>query len=377
MKKGVVYLDYNATTPLHPAVIKVIQDSSKLFGNPSSLHASGRLAKAAIEDARATIAAFLGTAREHVIFTSSGSEANNQVIKSILFDSLLRKVPAHIITSSIEHSSIREAVSHVEKMGVDVTVVGCDASGAVHPADIQNALQPHTRLVSIQMANNEIGTIQPISEISKLLKGKSVLFHTDAVQAAGKIPINVETLGVDFLTISAHKLYGPKGMGALYVRNDETLLPLLSGASHERKLRAGTESVQAIIGFAKAVALLDSIHNYSDLRSHFISEVKKACPDVVVHTPLDRSISNTLSLGFPGVDGHALTINLDLEGIAVSTGSACSVGSIEPSPVLEAMGIPSHINKGTIRISFGRGSTEADCLAFVSALKTCLPRCKQ
>ncbi len=376
MKKKRVYLDYNATTPLHPAVSKTILESAKIFGNPSSLHASGRDAKAAIEDARALIARFLGTEREHLVFTSSGSEANNQVIKSVLFESLLNKKPAHIITSAIEHSSIREAVKHVEKMGIEVTIIGCNSRGEVRLEDVRSAIVPYTRLISIQMANNEVGTLQPISDIAKLTKGTPILFHTDAVQAAGKTPIDVKALNVDFLTISAHKLYGPKGIGGLYVREDSTLHPLISGSSHERKLRAGTESVQSIIGFAKAVALLDNLSDYSDLRLRLISAVKTVSPDIVIHTPIDHSISNTLSLGFPGIDAHALTINLDLEGIEISTGSACSAGSIEPSPVLEAMGISTELNRGTIRVSLGAGSTDEDIYGFIAGLKKCLVRCK-
>lgn len=368
MNKKRIYLDYNATTPLHPEVIKAIRVAEKSFGNPSSLHATGRQAKAMLEDSRATIAEALGAVRENMIFTASGSEGNNQVIKSVLFQSLIEKKPAHIISSQIEHSSIREALKQVQKMGVDVSLVGCDASGRVNPADVQNALRDNTRLISIQFANNEVGSIQPIKEIVEISRAKKgCLVHTDAVQAFGKIEINAKDIGVDFLSVSAHKVYGPKGIGALYVKNDETLLALVSGSSHERKLRAGTEAVPQVVGFAKAVSLLRDWN--TEMRDYLIRQIQLVFPDCVIHTPLVNSLANTISIGFPGYDAHALAINLDLAGVDVSTGSACSSGSVEPSPVLSAMGVPVKLNKSSIRLSLGTDTSQEDIHGFIEALK--------
>lgn len=342
--------------------------SAKISGNPSSLYASGREAKAAVEQARADIAKALGAEREALIFTASGSEANNHVIKSVFFQSLIKKEPCHIISTAIEHSSIREALKQVEKFGVEVTVVGCDKTGKVSIDDVQNAIKPETRLISIQLANNEVGTLQPVGQLAQKIKGQNILLHTDAVQAFGKIPVDIKELGVDFLSIAAHKIYGPKGIGALYIKNDETLMALVSGSSHERKLRAGTESVQSILGFCKAVALLDEEVDKKP-RDHLVKNIIKECPSAVIHTPIDNAIGNTLSVSFPGKDGHSLAIQLDLAGFEVSTGSACSAGSVDPSPVLEAMGVPLELNKSSIRISLGKDTTIEDLDRFVVVLK--------
>lgn len=342
--------------------------TSKIAGNPSSLYASGREAKAAIEQARADIANVLGAERENLIFTASGSEANNHVIKSVFFQSLIKKEPCHVVSTAIEHSSIREALNQVQKLGVEVTVVGCDKTGRVSVDAIQSAIKPNTRLISIQLANNEVGTLQPVGELAQKIKGKNILLHTDAVQALGKISINIKELDVDFLSIAAHKIYGPKGIGALYVKNDETLMALVSGSSHERKLRAGTEAVQAILGFSKAATLLAENKDKKN-RDYLVKKMQSELSSIVIHTPLDNAIGNTLSVSFPGKDGHSLAIQLDLAGFEVSTGSACSAGSVDPSPVLAAMGVPLALNKSSLRISLGKDTTTEDLDRFVIALK--------
>lgn len=371
-----VYLDYNATTPLHPAGHPFMASILDTFGNPSSLHAEGRDAKALMETGREQVADYFGARIEHALFTSSGSEGNNMVLKSVLTESLLKQKPAHIITSEIEHSSIRLTCDWLSRFGITITTVGVDASGRVNPDDIKAALSPDTALISIQYANNEVGTIQPIPEIVSIAKEAGVRIHSDAVQAAGKLPLNFEESGLDFMTISGHKVYAPKGIGVQFVREADSLHSLITGASHERKLRAGTESVPLIATLGHVLSHQTTLPNYRPLRDQLITTLTESLPDIHIHSPLEHSLTNTLSIGFDGIDGHALAINLDLDGFSVSTGSACSVGSVEPSPILTAMGVSDTINKGSIRVSMGHSTTAESLKLFAESVIKSVKRMK-
>lgn len=363
-----VYLDYNATTPVLPEGVAFLQEALTVYGNPSSLHAEGRDAKALMETGRQQVADYFGAQTDNVIFTSSGSEGNNMVLKSILTEALLTDTKPHIITSSVEHSSIRLTCDWLSRFGIDVTAVGVDASGRVNPEDIKAALRPETALITIQYANNEVGTIQPLPEIIQIAKDHDIFFHSDAVQAAGKLPLNFLELGLDAMTISGHKLYAPKGIGAVFVKEASRLHSLITGASHERRLRSGTESVPLIATLGHVLSAQTELPNYTDLRDHLLGLLNEALPGLHVHSPLENSLSNTLCFGFSDIEGHGLAINLDLDGFSVSTGSACSVGSIEPSPILDAMGISEDINKGSIRVSFGRSTTKQSLTLFANSV---------
>jgi cysteine desulfurase len=298
------------------------------------------------------------------------------ILKSILTDSLLHKKPAHIITTAVEHSSIRLTCDWLSRFGINITTVGVDATGKVNPDDIAAAIRAETALISVQYANNEVGTIQPLSDIIKLAKESSIKTHSDVVQAAGKLPVHFLELGLDAMTISGHKLYAPKGIGAVFVKDAKQWNSLITGSSHERKLRAGTESVPLISTLGHVLSLQQELPDYTHLRNVLVTTLQNALPDSCIHTPLSNSLSNTLSLGFPGIDGHGLAINLDLDGFSVSTGSACSVGSVEPSPVLTAMGVTEALNKGSIRISFGLSTTEDDIKGVATSIITSVKRMK-
>lgn len=369
-----IYLDYNATTPLHPAGKHFLSSILDTFGNPSSLHAEGREAKALMETGREQVANFFGAHVEQTIFTSSGSEGNNMVLKSVLTDSLIQKTPAHIITSAVEHSSIRLTCDWLSRFGIEITTVGVDATGCVNVDDINAAIRPETKLISIQYANNEVGTIQPISDIVELVKDTRIRVHSDAVQAAGKCPLNFTESGLDFMTISGHKIYAPKGIGAVFIKAPESLHSLITGASHERKLRAGTESVPLIATLGHVLSQYTELPDFTVLRNDLIHTLKLALPGLHIHSPLTNSLTNTLSFGLANIDGHALAINLDLDGFSVSTGSACSVGSIEPSPILKSMGVSDSVNKGSIRVSMGSTTDAASLSAFAQSVITSIER---
>lgn len=368
------YFDYNATTPVLQETQEYIHETLKKFGNPSSLYYEGREAKEEMELARERVADYFGTTPPHVIFTSSGSESNNMVIKSIIFEAILTHTPVHIITTAIEHSSVMRIFDAIPENYVRISIVGVDAKGHVNCDDIASEICPETRLISVQMANNEVGSIQPINEIATLAREQGILCHSDAVQAAGKVRLDFDALGLDFASISGHKVYAPKGVGVLLCKDDTQLLPLISGASHERKKRAGTESIAMIAGLGFSLFKHPKSVDYSEQRDTIVSFLKTKHSEAIIHTPLDMSLSNTLSMSFPGIDGHALAINLDLCGIAVSTGSACSVGSVEPSSVLRAMGVSDEINRSTIRISLGKFVTNDMCLELCNSLSKSIDR---
>ncbi len=358
-----VYLDYNATTPVLPAIATAYHESLTPFGNPSSLHQYGQQTKAILEKSRRSVARGIDANASQIIFTSSGSEGNNQILQSLWRRSLQKKRSLHVITSAIEHSSIRVTLDTLSQFGVNITVLPVDKHGHVSVDAVRHAITPETGLISVMLANNEIGTIQPVSEICEIAHQHNILVHTDAVQALGKMPISTQNIPVDFMTISAHKIYAPKGSAALYIRDDATIDALIYGGGHERKLRAGTENISGIVAFSESFSYLsgpDEWRRQRGLLDKIVSKIKQQLNCIVVHTDHHSGLSNTLNLGIDNLDGHALAINLDLAGIGVSTGSACATGSIEPSPVLAAMGMSPSLNIGSIRVSVGKHTTEAE-----------------
>lgn len=350
-----IYLDYNATTPIAPMVLEAMTPFfTGHYGNPSSAHSLGRGAREAIEDARAKVANMLGCDADEIIFTSGGSEANNLAIKGTLF----RHAPAdgHIIISTIEHPAVSEPAAFLGRLGYDVTVVGCDENGVVRTDEIEAAIRPTTRLVSVMHANNEIGTVQPIRSISEICHRHSVLMHTDASQSVGKLPTQVQEMSVDMLTVAGHKFYGPKGVGALYVRRGIDLESLIHGAGHENGYRAGTENTAYIVGlgqaaFMAAKGLDESSEGMTRLRERMIANLQESIPGLVVNGEAVNRLPNTLSVSFPSVSGRDILARAN--EVCASTGSAChSTGRIE-SATLSAMGKDDHLIRGTVRLSLG------------------------
>ena len=351
-----VYLDHNATTPLHPEVKEAMQKALNMYGNPSSLYDLGRKARNQIEDARGEVAAFLGAKPDEIIFTGSGTEANNTV---------LSLVKNELITSVIEHPAILEPAEYLQKQGRKVTFLKVDRYGKVDIEQLQKTISDKTDLVSIIMANNEIGTIQDIKTIADITHQHGALLHTDAVQAVGKIPINVEDLGIDFLTLSGHKIYGPKGIGALYIKSNTPFKPFILGGHQEKNRRAGTENTLAIIGLGKTITMraremTEEHKRLLALKTMLKQGIKENISDVQFNGhPID-SLANTLNVSFAGAEGESILLYLDLEGIAVSTGSACASGSLDPSQVLLATGTSAEYAHGSIRITLGRENTKKD-----------------
>jgi cysteine desulfurase len=373
-----IYFDYNSTTPVDPAVVEIMKNAlADTFGNPSSLHRFGQKAKSAMENARERVGAALGVPAADICFTSGGTEADNIAVKGV---ALARQDKGrHIITSKIEHHAVLESAHHLEQNGFEVTWLECDENGVIPVSNLEKALRPDTTIVSIMMANNETGMIQPITEMAALCREKGVVFHTDAVQAVGKIPVNIDDLGVDMLSLSAHKFYGPKGIGALYIHPDMKLTSLAHGGSHERGRRAGTESVTSIIGMAAALELatemLDSeSRRLTDLADYFIAGVTENIPDVRLNGSHESRVPSTINLAFKGVEGEAIVLALDMKGIAVSSGSACTSGSIQASHVLTAMNIDPLLAQGSIRFSMGRFTTREQIDYTLSVLPEIIER---
>ncbi len=353
-----IYLDYNASTPIDPAVAAVMRPLLEdAFGNPSSGHWASVPAKTALENARSQIAALLGSAPDEVVFTSGGSEANNLALKGAFF--ARRHKGEHIITTQIEHPAILRPCQFLEKFGASITYLPVDGTGRVDPEAVRRAITPRTILVTVMHANNEVGTVQPIQEIAAITREHGILFHTDAAQSVGKIPTRVDALGVDLLTIAGHKLYAPKGVGALYVRRGVELEPLIHGAGHEQGRRAGTESALLAAGLGAACTLagnLAPMARVRTLRDHFWQSLRERFGEVVVlNGHPDHRLPNTLNVSFVGRSGAEILHRLD--GVAASTGSACHSGRVELSPVLKAMGVPPEIGLGAIRFSLGRATT--------------------
>ncbi|MQA29410.1 MAG: aminotransferase class V-fold PLP-dependent enzyme [Luteitalea sp.] len=360
-----VYFDYNATTPLAPVALEaVVRATRDLFGNPSSVHHFGQQAKAALDDARSAVAALINADPSEVIFTSGGTEADNFAIRGAA-EALEATGRRHLVASAIEHEAVLNTLRALGRRGWRTTLVAVDQSGIVSPERIREAMAPDTALVSVMHANNEIGTIQPIAAIAAIAHEGGALMHTDAVQSAGKIPIDVRALQVDLLAMSAHKLNGPKGAGVLWVKRGTRMQPLLTGGKHERNRRAGTENVAAIAGMGAASLLAAQkmdleTPRISALRNRLEEAITARVPGTVVNGARGERVPNTTNISFDRVEAESLLIALDLEGIAVSTGSACSSGTLEPSHVLRAMGFPAHRTQNSLRFSLGLFSTDEE-----------------
>jgi cysteine desulfurase len=359
-----IYLDYAATTPTHPEVVKaMLPYFTEVFGNPSSIYACGQEAKQTLEEARSKIATFIGAQDKEIIFTGGGTEADNSAIKGVAFASENNR--NHIITSSIEHHAVIETCRFLERRGFRVTYLPVDKYGLVSPEDVRKAITSKTILISVMQANNEIGTIEPIAEIAEIAKEQGVYFHTDAVQTAGHIPINVDELKVDLLSISAHKLYGPKGVGALYIRKGTKLVSFMHGGEQERGRRASTENVPGIVGFGKAVAIAqEEMHQEAKrltcLRDKLINGLMERIDHIQLNGHPQKRLANNVNISVSFVEGEAMCLNLDLAGICASTGSACSSSSHEPSHVLLALGLPPEQAHGSLRFSLGKWTTEEE-----------------
>ncbi len=367
----VIYLDHAATTPVDPRVVEaMLPYFSQHYGNASSIYALGREAHKALDEAREKIAAILGCRPTELIFTGGGSESDNLAIKGVAQAS--QKKGNHIITSAIEHHAVLHTCQYLEKFGFEVTYLPVDQYGRVNPADVERAITDNTLLVSIMYANNEVGTIEPISEIARLCRARRVPFHTDAVQAGGALDLDVNRLGVDLLSLSAHKFYGPKGVGVLYVRQGTRILPQLQGGSQERNRRAGTENVPGIVGMAEALRLAyaeleQQNAHLCHLRDQLIERLLKLPGAHLTGHPTER-LPNNASFCFEGIEGESVLLNLDMLGIAASSGSACTSASLDPSHVLVAMGIPVELAHGSLRLTLGKENTQEDIDAICAAL---------
>ncbi|MGB8060939.1 MAG: aminotransferase class V-fold PLP-dependent enzyme [Candidatus Sulfotelmatobacter sp.] len=356
-----VYLDNNATTPVLPEVFEAMRPYfGEHFGNASSIHHHGQETRAAVEDARESVATLLGCSASEIIFTGGGTESDNLAIAGLI-------TPGdHVITSSIEHSAVLQSCKALDKRGCEVTILPVDGRSLIDPADVRRALRPKTKLISVMMANNETGALQPVDEIGKIAAEAGVLFHTDAVQAAAKVAIDVKRIGCHALSISGHKVHAPQGTGALYLKNGTQIQPLLYGGRHERSRRAGTENVPGIVGLGKAAKLAKEALDRGDdrkiasMRDRLQQGILSQVDEAVVNGKGIARVPNTSNIRFDHIEGEALVIALDLKGLAVSTGAACSSGAIEPSHVLVAMGLRSDQARASIRFSLGKQTTEAD-----------------
>ena len=375
-----IYLDHAATTPLREEVLAaMLPYLTDHFGNPSSPHAAGRRARQGLDEAREGIAAILGAKPREIVFTGGGSEADNLAVKGAAWAASARG--RHIVTSNVEHKAVLNACGILERSGFEVTYLPVDRYGRVDPAEVDAAITDRTALVSIMYANNEVGTLQPIAEIGAICRRHGVLFHTDAVQAAGYLPLDVDRLGVDLLSLAAHKVYGPKGVGALFVRQGTALLPQIQGGAQERQRRAGTENVAGIVGLARALELAQGDLASRDaenarlagLRDRLLAAVRDLPGIETTGHPVQRLPHNASWL-IEGIEGGDLVAALDLEGVAASTGSACTSGSAEPSHVLIAMGIDPSSAHGALRLTAGRGTTEGDVDRAAQAMGTAIGR---
>lgn len=376
-----IYLDYNATTPIHPEVLETMlpyyRDS---FGNPSTIYFFGQETKKATEEAREKVASLLGANPEEIVFTSGGTEADNFALKGAAF--ALEKKGRHIVTSAIEHHAVLSTCQYLEKRGFKVTYLPVDEYGWLDPQEVQDSITKDTILISIIHANNEVGTIEPIPEIGEIAERRGIYFHTDAVQTVGKVPVKVDKLKANLLSLSAHKFYGPKGIGALYVRSGTHIHPLIHGGHQERVRRAGTENVPGIVGLGKAAEIASrkmegETKRIENLRNKLEKKIKENIPHVYINGHPSKRSPNTLNVSFEFVEGESLVLNLDLKGIAVSTGSACTAGSLEPSHVLQAMGVPPQLAQGSLRFSLGRDNKEEDIDRTVETLKEIVGRLRE
>jgi len=368
-----VYMDHNATTPLaEPVADRMMAVLREEFGNPSSVHHFGQRAKSVVDEARSAVADLIGGDPSEIIFTSGGTESDNFALRGAA-EALEPAGRRHLVSSSIEHEAVLNTLKALARRGWQTTLMPVGATGLVTAEGLTGALTDQTAVVSIMHANNEIGTIQPVAELTRLAKARGAVVHTDAVQTAGKIPLNVKALGVDLLSISAHKFYGPKGVGALWVRRGLRLLPFMTGGKQERGRRSGTENVAAIAGMGVAARLAmakmaEEASRLASLRDRLEQRILQAVPGTAINGDPDTRVPNTSNISFDRVEAESLLIALDLEGVAVSTGSACSSGTLEPSHVLKAMGLPAHRTQNSIRFSLGAANTEADVDRVVAVL---------
>ncbi len=361
---GRIYLDYAATTPTHPEVVEaMLPYFSEAFGNPSSLYACGQEARSAVEEARAKVAGFIGAENDEIVFTSGGTEADNFALEGIAYANESRG--NHIIITAIEHHAISETCNFLKERGFKITCLPTDKDGLVDPDDVRKAITGKTVLISVMQANNEVGTIEPVALIGRIAREAGVYFHTDAVQAVGHIPVDVSKLGVDLLSVSAHKLYGPKGIGALYIKKGTKIAPFMHGGGQEGGRRASTENVPAIVGLGKAVELAqremaEEAERLIYLRDKLIGGLLERISDIQLNGHPQERLPNNVNVGVKFVEGEAILLNLDLEGICASTGSACSSESEEPSYVLLALGIPADEARGSLRFTLGKWTTEEE-----------------
>ena len=366
-----VYLDHNASTPVHPDVVaEMLPYFGEIFGNPSSVHAFGREAREGMDRARERVAGFLRVAPDEIVFTSGGTESDNLAIKGLA----LGKGRGHVITSRIEHHAILRTCQWLETQGFSVTYLGVDEHGMVDPDDVKRAIRADTVAITVMHANSEIGTIQPIAAIGAIAREHGIPFHVDAVQTAGKVPIDVEAAGVSLLSFSAHKIYGPKGVAALYVKKGRRMVGIQHGGEHERRRRAGTENVAGIVGFGKAIeirgeVMAEEARRLTALRNRLRDGIRARVPDVKLNGHPTERLPGTANLSYRHVESESIVLGLDLKGIGVSAGSACTSGNVEPSYVLVAMGVPLDWAMGTVRHSLGRSTTVDDIDYVIDAVE--------
>ncbi len=376
-----VYMDHAATTPVDPIVAEhMMHCLTEVWGNPSSVHSFGREARRVLEESREMVARLVGARSNEIIFTSSGTEADNLALLGVA--RRLARKGRHIITSTIEHHAVLHTCEYLEASGYEITYLGVDRTGLVDPEDFRRALRPDTILASIMLANNEVGTIQPISEMAAASREAGVIFHTDAVQAMGSLEVKVDDLGVDLLSLSAHKIYGPKGVGALYIRKGVRLEPLVFGGGQERQLRPGTENVTGIAGLGMAASLAarqraSRVQRIQSLRDMLERGIKERIPGVTLNGSPDRRLPGLLNVTIQGVEGESILMNLDLKGVAASGGSACAAGSLEASHVLLAMGFSRDDARGAIRFSLGADNTTEDVERVLQVLPPIVERLRR
>jgi cysteine desulfurase len=365
-----VYLDHNASTPVHPEVVEAMFPYfSERFGNPSSVHAFGREAREGLEGARERVAHFLRVGKEEIVFTSGGTESDNLAVRGVA----AARGRGHLVTSRIEHHAVLRMCQALERDGFEVTYVPVDGQGLVDPDEVRRALRPDTILVSVMHANSEVGTIQPIEEIGRITRERGIVFHVDGVQTFGKVPLDVDRAGIDLLSFSSHKIYGPKGVAGLYIRKGVKMVSLQQGGEHERRRRAGTENVPGIVGLGRAVEIRardmeSEAVRLTALRDRLWTGIAASVPDVRLNGHPTRRLPGTCNLAFRHVESESIVLGLDLKGIGVSAGSACTSGNVEPSYVLVAMGVPLDWAMGAVRCSLGRSTTAEDIDYVVEAV---------
>ncbi len=386
-EQGTIYLDHAGTTPTDPVVLEaMLPYYTRYYGNPSSIHAVGQAARRALDDARDRVAKVLHCRTSEVVFTSGGTESDNAAIHGAA--TALHETGSHVITTSVEHHAVLHTCQYLENLGYEVTYLPVDRFGMVHPETVYQAITDRTTLVTIMYANNEIGAINPIGDIARAVKRRAqelertIVFHTDAVQAAGFLDLNVRQLGVDMLSLSGHKFYGPKGTGVLYLRRGTPFLPLLIGGGQERERRSGTENIPGIVGLAKALELAEDSREETSahcagLRDHIIRFVTETVPDTRLNGHPTQRLPNNVNFSFEGVQGEPILLGLDLAGIAASSGSACSSGSLEPSHVLLALGQTAELARGSLRITLGKSNTQEEVDYTLKVLVDLVARLRQ